>query len=58
MKIRFPAANRATWRNRFIEISRQVEAGSAPRSLVIAAGLRSRSRIASAGAPSQLRPTA
>ena len=58
MKIRFPSANRATWRNRFIEIARQVEAGSAPRSLVIAAGLRARSRIASQGALRHVRPAA
>jgi hypothetical protein len=47
MKIRFPNLKRASWRERFVEIARQVEAGSAPRSLVIAARIRARARIAS-----------
>ena len=42
MKIRIPSARRATWRDRFLEIARQVESGNAPRSLVVAAGLRPR----------------
>jgi hypothetical protein len=41
MKTRFPTVKSA-WRDRFVEIARQVEAGSAPRSLVVAAGLRAR----------------
>jgi hypothetical protein len=41
MKTRFPTIKSA-WRDRFVEIARQVEAGSAPRSLVVAAGLRAR----------------
>jgi hypothetical protein len=58
MKIRFPSENRATWRNRFLEIARQVEAGSAPVSLVVAASLRTRSRLAAAGALRHVRPAA
>jgi len=42
MKIRIPSVRRATWRVRFLEIARQVESGNAPRSLVVAAGLRPR----------------
>ena len=42
MKIRFPATHRRTWRDRFVEIARQVEATQAPRALVIAAGLKLR----------------
>lgn len=55
MKIRFPHVKRASWRDRFVEIARQVEAGSAPRSLVIAAGIRARARIASAKGLTHLR---
>jgi hypothetical protein len=44
MKIRILSARRATWRDRFLEIARQVESGNAPRSLVVAAGLRARPR--------------
>ena len=58
MKIRFPTANRATWRNRFVEIARQVEAGSAPIALVVAAGLRARSRTAAVSALRHIRPAA
>ena len=47
MKIRNTVIRRATWRDRFLEIARQVEAGKAPRVLVIAAGLR-RPRISAA----------
>ena len=42
MKIRFPATHRRSWRERFVEIARQAEAGQAPRALVIAAGLKAR----------------
>jgi hypothetical protein len=42
MKIRILSERRATWRVRFLEIARQVESGNAPRSLVVAAGLRPR----------------
>jgi hypothetical protein len=49
MKIRFPQMKRASWRDRFVEISRAVDAGTAPRSLVVAAGLRARARAASNG---------
>ena len=42
MKIRFPATNRRTWRDRFVEIARQAEGAQAPRALVIAAGLKLR----------------
>ena len=41
MKIKNPDP-RSTWRDRFLEIARQVESGNAPRSLVVAAGLRPR----------------
>jgi hypothetical protein len=58
MKIRFPRPKRTSWRDRFLEIARQVEAGSAPRSLVIAARLRARSRIASTGGLRHIRPLA
>ena len=50
MKIRNPNEPRASWRDRFLEIARQVEAGKAPRALVIAAGLRARPRISAAAA--------
>ena len=43
MKIRIATERRRTWRDRFLEIARQVE-GTAPRSLVVAAGLRLRQR--------------
>jgi hypothetical protein len=49
MKIRFPAEKRATWRDRFVEISRAVDAGMAPPSLVVAAGLKARARTSSTG---------
>ena len=52
MKTRFPTVRHA-WRDRFVEIARQVEAGSAPLSLVVAAGLKARSR-ALAGSTSHL----
>ena len=48
MKIKKATEPRATWRDRFLEIARQVEAGRAPRALVIAAGLRARPRISAA----------
>lgn len=57
MKTRFPSARRA-WRDRFLEIARQVEAGSAPRSLVVAAGIKARSRHAASGLPAHLRAPA
>ena len=47
MKIRFPTVRRASWRDRFLEIARQAEGGSAPRALVVAAGLRLRLRASS-----------
>ena len=43
MKIRIPSDRRASWRDRFVEIARQVE-GTAPRAMVAAAGLRLRMR--------------
>ena len=48
MKIKNANETRAKWRDRFLEIARQVEAGKAPRALVIAAGLRARPRISAA----------
>ncbi len=57
MKTRFPTVKRA-WRDRFVEIARQVEAGSAPRSLVVAAGLKARSRAFAAGTSNLLRAPA
>ena len=48
MKIKIPNEPRATWRDRFLEIARQVEAGRAPRVLVVAASLRQRPRISAA----------
>ena len=48
MKIKTPNEPRASWRDRFLEIARQVEAGRAPRALVIAARLSSRPRISAA----------
>ena len=44
MKIRIPFERRASWRHRFLEIARQVEGAHAPRALVVAAGLRLRTR--------------
>ncbi|MGZ5032482.1 MAG: hypothetical protein ACXWAC_04720 [Usitatibacter sp.] len=60
MKIRFHTVKRATWRNRFVEIAREVEGGSAPIALVVAAGLRARSlsRAAAFNAPRAVRPAA
>ena len=58
MKIRFRTVKRASWRNRFVEIARQVEGGSAPIALVVAAGLRARSRAAAAGTLRHIRPAA
>ena len=49
MKIKNAQETRAKWRDRFLEIARQVEAGRAPRLLVVAAGLR-RPRISAAAA--------
>ena len=48
MKIKCSQDTRAKWRDRFLEIARQVECGKAPRVLVIAAGLRHRPRISAA----------
>jgi hypothetical protein len=42
MKIRFTSLRRVTWRDRFVEIAREVERGNAPRALVVAAGLKPR----------------
>jgi hypothetical protein len=58
MKIRFHTVKRATWRNRFVEIARQVEGGSAPIALVVAAGLRARSRAEAFSALRHIRPAA
>ena len=44
MKIRIPSERRPSWRDRFVEISRQVEGERAPRALVVAAGLKLRLR--------------
>ena len=59
MKIRSPYEQRATWRDRFLEIARQVEADKSPRALALAA-LGRRPRIsAAAGQRSRLlAPTA
>ena len=43
MKIRIPSDRRASWRDRFVEIARQVDGTTAPRAIV-AAGLRLRMR--------------
>jgi hypothetical protein len=58
MKIRFYSTKRASWRDRFVEIARQVEAGSAPVALVVAAGLRARARAAAASGLRHIRPAA
>ena len=49
MKIKNPNEPRASWRDRFLEIARQVESGRAPRALALAA-LRGRPRISAAAA--------
>ena len=46
MKIRTPIARRATWRDRFLEIARQVEGIEARTGAALAAGLRPRARMA------------
>lgn len=47
MKIRTPiAARRASWRDRFLEISRQVEGLEVRSGAALAAGLRPRARMA------------
>ena len=56
MKIRFPA-RQDRWRHRFLEIARQVAGGTAPRSLVVAAGLRPRPQLGPFAA-SRRRPAA
>ena len=56
MKIRFPANNRRTWRDRFVEIARQAEGAQAPAALVIAAGLRLRRRAPAFAALRRARP--
>ena len=45
MKVRIPTARRATWRDRFLEIARQVEGIEARTGAVLAAGLRTRARM-------------
>jgi len=56
MKIRFPATNRRTWRDRFVEIARQAEATQAPRALVIAAGLKLRRHTSAFASIRRARP--
>ena len=57
MKIRFPASNQRTWRDRFVEIARQAEGSSqAPRVLVIAAGLKLRRRTSAFASQLRARP--
>jgi hypothetical protein len=46
MKIRTPVTRRATWRERFLEIGRQVEAIEVRSGAVLASGLRPRARMA------------
>ena len=47
MKIRTPiSARRATWRDRFLEIARQVDGIEVRPGAVLAAGLRPRARMA------------
>ena len=46
MKIRTPTARRATWRDRFLEIARQVEGIEVRSGAALAAGLRPRARMA------------
>ena len=46
MKIRTLTARRATWRDRFLEIARQVEGIEARTGAALAAGLRPRARMA------------
>ena len=50
MKIKTAIEPRARWRDRFLEIAREVEAGRAPRPLVVAAAWRQRRRISAAAA--------
>ena len=46
MKIRTPITRRASWRDRFVEIARQVEGLEVRSGVVLAAGLRPRARMA------------
>ena len=46
MKIRSPIARRAAWRERFLEIARQVEALEVRSGAALASGLRPRARMA------------
>ena len=46
MKIRSPIARRAPWRERFLEIARQVEALEVRTGAALASGLRPRARMA------------
>lgn len=44
MKIRVPFEPRASWRERFVQIAREVQGARAPRRLVVAAGLKLKMR--------------
>ena len=46
MKIRTNAIRRATWRDRFLEIARQVDAIEVRSGAALASGLRPRARMA------------
>jgi hypothetical protein len=46
MKIRTTAIRRATWRDRFLEIARQVDALEVRSGAALASGLRPRARMA------------
>jgi hypothetical protein len=46
MKIRNPIAHRATWRDRFVEIGRQVGSTGVRAPSALVAGLRPRARMA------------
>jgi hypothetical protein len=52
MKIRFPADRRASWRQRFLAIARQVESGGRAQDLSSTTGIR-RPRLQ--GAPGRIR---
>ena len=46
MKIKTPTTRRTTWRDRFLEIARQVEGIEVRSGAALAAGLRPRARMA------------
>ena len=58
MKIRITTDRRMTWRHRFLEIARQLEATGARTQAAAASGLRPRARMAGFATLRRARPAA